>query len=98
VGQPSASRREGNRLLLEGELTVDTVPGILAGTSPQDRAAVEVVDLAGVTEADSAAVALAIAWLREARDAGRTLRFENLPPAMTKLARLYAVVDLIPGA
>ena len=91
-------RREGNRLLLDGELTVDTVARVLADTSDQDRAAAEVVDLAGVTEVDSAAVALAIAWLREARAGGRTIRFENLPPAMAKLARLYAVADLIPGA
>ena len=90
-------RREGNRLFLDGELTVGTVAGVLADTLPQDRAATEVVDLAGVTEVDSAAVALAIDWLREARAAGRTLRFENLPPAMTKLVRLYAVADLIPG-
>ena len=92
------SRREGNRLLLDGELTVDTVARVLADTSPQDRAAAEVVDLAGVTEVDSAAIALAIAWLREARVGGRTIRFENLPPAMAKLARLYAVGDLIPSA
>jgi phospholipid transport system transporter-binding protein len=91
-------RREGNRLLLDGELTVDSVPGVLAGTSPEDRAAAEVVDFSGVTEVDSAAVALAIAWLREARAGGRALRFENLPPALGKLARLYAVSDLIPGA
>jgi phospholipid transport system transporter-binding protein len=91
-------RREGNRLFLDGDLTVDTVAGVLAATSPQDRAAAEVVDFAGVTDVDSAAVALAIAWLREARAAGRALRFENPPPAMTKLARLYAVADLMPGA
>jgi phospholipid transport system transporter-binding protein len=91
-------RREGNRLLLDGELTVDTVARVLADTPPQDRAAAEVVDFAGVTEVDSAAVALAITWLREARAGGRAIRFENLPPAMAKLARLYAVADLIPGA
>jgi phospholipid transport system transporter-binding protein len=92
------SRREGNRLLLDGVLTVDTVARVLEETSPQDRAATEVVDLAGVTEVDSAAVALAITWLREARAAGRAIRFENFPPAMAKLARLYAVDGLIPGA
>ena len=92
------ARREGNRLLLDGELTVDTVARVLADTPPQDRAAAEIVDLAGVTEVDSAAIALAITWLREARAGGRTIRFEHLPPAMAKLARLYAVADLIPGA
>ncbi len=91
-------RRERDRLLLEGEVTVDTVARILAETGREHRDAAAVVDFGGVTEVDSAGVALALAWLREAGAAGRTLRFENLPPAMTKLLRLYALADLIPGA
>jgi phospholipid transport system transporter-binding protein len=82
------------RLLLEGAVTADTVARILAEAGPRARGA-EIVDFAAVTEADSAAVALALAWVREARAAGRTLQFANLPPAMTKLARLYAVADLV---
>jgi phospholipid transport system transporter-binding protein len=92
------ARRERDRLLLEGEVTVDTVARILAETGREDRDAAAVVDFGGVTEVDSAGVALALAWLREAGAAGRTLRFENLPPAMAKLLRLYALADLIPGA
>ncbi len=91
-------RREGDRLLLDGAVTVDTVAGVLAATGRDDLARATVVDFRGVTEVDSAAIALAVAWLREARAAGRAIRFENLPPAMTKLARLYAVTDLIPSA
>jgi phospholipid transport system transporter-binding protein len=91
-------RREGDRLLLEGDVTVGSVAGILAATAREDLAAAAIVDFRGVTEVDSAAVALAVAWLREARAAGRTLRFEHLPPAMTELARLYGVADFIPGA
>ena len=92
------SRREGNRLLLDGVLTVDTVARVLEETSPQDRAAAEVVDLAGVTEVDSAAVALALAWLRAAQASGLRLGFDRLPPAMVNLARLYGVDGLIPRA
>ncbi|MET0680822.1 MAG: STAS domain-containing protein [Burkholderiales bacterium] len=79
-------------------MTVDTVARILAETGREDRDAAAVVDFGGVTEVDSAGVALALAWLREADAAGRTLRFENLPPAMAKLLRLYALAGLIPGA
>jgi phospholipid transport system transporter-binding protein len=93
VSQHDGAHAEA-RLLLEGAVTADTVARILAEAGPRVRGA-GIVDFAAVTEADSAAVALAIAWTREARAAGRTLRFANLPPAMTKLARLYAVADLV---
>jgi phospholipid transport system transporter-binding protein len=92
------TRREGDRLLLEGAVTVGTVPSLLDAGAAQLRDGVEVVDFAAVTEVDSAALALALAWLREARAAGRTIRFANLPPAMEKLARLYAVDELLPLA
>jgi ABC-type transporter Mla MlaB component len=47
---------------------------------------------------DSAAVALALALVREARALGRSIEFANLPPALANLASLYAVADFIPVA
>ena len=86
-----SARRESGRLILEGALTMDTMPALLATA----RAAcatgeVDAVDFAGVTALDSAAIALALE-LRRAR--GATLRLENLPPAALNLARLYSVAD-----
>ena len=92
------ARREGNRLLLEGAVTVGTVPSLLDAGAARLRDGVEVVDFAAVTEVDSAALALALAWLRAAHASGRTLRFANLPPAMANLARLYAIDELLPLA
>jgi len=92
------ARREGNRLLLDGAVTIGTVPSLLDEGAAQLRAGVEVIDFAAVTEVDSAALALALAWLREARASGRAIRFANLPPAMENLARLYAVDELLPLA
>jgi phospholipid transport system transporter-binding protein len=92
------ARREGNRLLLDGAVTVGTVPTLLDEGAVQLRDGVEIVDFAGVTEVDSAALALALAWLREARAAGGAIRFANLPRAMENLARLYAVDQLLPIA
>lgn len=91
-------RREGNRLLLEGAVTAGTVPWLLDAGAAQLRDGVEVVDFAAVTEVDSAALALALAWLRATRASGRTIRFANLPRAMENLARLYAVDELLPLA
>ena len=79
-------------------MTAATVPALLDEGAAQLRDGVEVVDFAAVTEVDSAALALALAWLREARASGRTIRFANLPRAMEKLARLYAVEELLPVA
>jgi phospholipid transport system transporter-binding protein len=92
------SRREGNRLCLDGAVTLETATGILAEAVTQVRDGVEVVDFGGVSEVDSSAVALAMALVREARGAGRAIAFANLPPAMLNLATLYAVADFIPRA
>jgi phospholipid transport system transporter-binding protein len=92
------SRREGNRLCLDGAVTLETATAILAEAVTQVRDGIEVVDFGGVSEVDSSAVALAMALVREARGAGRTIAFANLPPAMLNLATLYAVADFIPRA
>ena len=88
--------RKGNRLVLEGPAMAETVPTLLREGAAQRRDGVEAVDLAAVTDVDSAALALAFAWLRAARAAGRTIRFAHLPPAMEKLARLYEVDGFLP--
>ena len=90
------TRRDGNRLLLDGAVTVETVPALLAEGAAQLRDGVDVFDFGAVTQADSAAVALVLAWLREAHAAGRTIRFANFPPPMKNLARLYAVDAFLP--
>lgn len=92
-----ALRREGDRLLLDGPLGIETVPAVLREASAACRDGVRVVDLSGVSEVDSAALALAVQLLSEARAAGREVGFANLPQAMQKLAHLYAVSELISG-
>jgi phospholipid transport system transporter-binding protein len=85
-------------LTLDGAVNMQTVAGMLAEVAGQVRDGVEVVDFGAVSEVDSSAVALAMALLREARAAGRTIEFANLPPAMLNLAALYAVADFLPVA
>lgn len=46
------------------------------------------LDLAGVTEVDSAAVSLLFEWRRAALVANRTIRYVNLPDNLTSLAEL----------
>jgi phospholipid transport system transporter-binding protein len=92
------SRREGNRFCIDGAVTLETATRLLEEAVTQVRDGVQVVDFGGVSEVDSSAVALALALLREAQGAGRTIAFANLPPAMLNLATLYAVAEFIPRA
>ena len=55
------------------------------------------VDLAQVEVADSAAVSMLLAWLRNAQRHGlRSLAFVNVPGNLRSLADLYGVADALP--
>lgn len=84
-------RREGARLLLAGALNMDTVPGLLDEARRACRDGVDVLDFSGVTEADSAAIALALELQRAVSRRGGRLAVVNLPQAMRNLASMYAV-------
>jgi phospholipid transport system transporter-binding protein len=91
-------RREGDSLLLEGAITLDTVPGLVDAVEEHLRQGVSVVDFNAVTEVDSAAVALALEWMRQAGRAGKGLRLANLPASMQNLAKLYGVSEFLQSA
>ncbi|MDB5797561.1 MAG: anti-anti-sigma factor [Paucimonas sp.] len=55
------------------------------------------VDFSGVTEVDSTAVAMLLAWQRAARAKGVNLRCTGLPSSLASLARLYGVEELLPA-
>ena len=88
-------RREGDSLILEGAVTLDTVPALIGAAEENLRQGVRVVDFRDVTEVDSAAVALALEWLRRAAEGKTGLRLVNLPAAMQNLAKLYGVSELL---
>ena len=91
-------RLEGDALVVEGALTLATVPALAAAAREHLRQGARVVDLRGITEVDSSAVALALEWLRQATESGSSLRFANLPVAMQNLAKLYGVSELLQPA
>ena len=91
--------QDGDRIKLDGPLNLQTVPAVLRFGLDHFAQGVRVVDFSGVTEVDSAAVSMALEWVRAIPgEDGRKLRFLNLPQGFVSLARLYGVADLLPAA
>jgi phospholipid transport system transporter-binding protein len=86
----------GGRFVLRGQLGFKTVRAVLEQT-PALFADVPVikVDLSGVTEADSAGLALLIEWVGWARQAQREIRFFEIPEQIRAIARISEVEDLL---
>ena len=89
-------RREGDRMFVSGALTLASVAAALREGSAVIGQGVRIVDLGEVGELDSSALALLLAWLREAKQLNRGLSFANFPQGLTSIARLYGVTDLLP--
>jgi len=89
-------RRQDGRMLVSGPVTLANVAGLLEEGRRYLAEGVSTVDFGEVTEMDSAALALCLAWLRDARAAGGSLGFANLPESLQTIARLYGVHSLLP--
>ena len=86
---------DDGRLLVSGELSMATVPGLLRQAHWQAGDAEICIDLQGVERADSAGVALLVEWQRTARQQQRNIRFQSIPPQMLAIARLSGVDELL---
>ena len=91
-------RREGERMLVSGALTLASVAADLEQGKAAIAEGVRSIDLAEVGELDSSALALLLAWLREAKRQGKQLTFTNLPQGLTTIASLYGVAELLSAA
>jgi phospholipid transport system transporter-binding protein len=101
VSKPHSNRAQldslgGGRFRVSGVLDAGTVGELLEQSRDPFTSAGQVeVDLAGVSETDSAGLALLIEWVRIAKEAGRTIRFENAPGQISALARISEVQELL---
>lgn len=83
-------------LAVSGALTFSTASSALeAGRAELDRGSQGVLDLAGVTQADSAGLATVLALLAHARSKGRTLGVAHAPTGLQALARVSGVDTLL---
>ena len=87
----------GGRFRIDGELDFASVPALYQRSQEVFPDCPELrLDLAGVTRANSAGLALLLEWLGESRRAGRTLAFENVPPGLINLAHISELEDILP--
>lgn len=83
------------RCALAGALTIGSVPWLWkelqAGLLYHAREA----DLSGISTADSAGLALLLAWKAHCRKQGGELTFSSVPPTLTALAALTGAQALL---
>src|SRR5262245_24915251 len=98
AGGGAAIDSSDGRYRIRGPLTLATVTSLLEEARQRLQGPEIHVDLSGVTQADSAAVGMLLAWVRDASTGNRRIRFENLNENLRSLIALYGVGELIPGA
>lgn len=91
------TRAEGNTWSLNGQVTVDTITGVLPAVQEMLRSGAREVriDLSKVTRVDSGSIALLLACIRMADKAAVMLKFAHYPQKMldimevSNLGRLF---------
>ena len=88
--------RDGNQVRVSGALTIANA-AVLCEEAKRHFSGDIVVDLAAVTEVDSAALSVLFEWQRAAQRNNARISFRNLPESLRSLASLYGVTNLIAG-
>jgi phospholipid transport system transporter-binding protein len=94
----SLTRTGTDRYAAVGALGFETAAHALReGTAMIAGQGEQVVDLAGITDADSAGLAVLVEWLAAARARGAGLRYENVPGQLLAIARISDLDGLLLG-
>jgi phospholipid transport system transporter-binding protein len=83
-------------IALAGSLTLESINRIEREVAPSLGQDALVIDMAAVTEVDSAAVSLLLHWQRAAMAAGHQLHLKQPPASLLSLAALYGVEEFLP--
>ncbi|MGH8251332.1 MAG: STAS domain-containing protein [Steroidobacteraceae bacterium] len=96
---PSLKALGDGSFALSGDLVFEHVTRLLGeGDAAFGASARADIDLAQVGRVDSAGLALLLEWSIVAREAGRSVNYRNLPPALSALAGISDVSELLPAA
>lgn len=88
----------GERMQVSGPMVIGSAATLKTAGDSAVAGGATVVDLSGVTDADSSAVALLLSWVRAAQERKQQLTIVNLPTSVQSLAALYGVAELLPLA
>jgi len=95
LSAPEITAGENGRIRIDGDLTFATVPGLLGKARGLfEGSSTFVVDLQGVTQADSAGLALLLEWLKRCRRREQDLYFRNLPDSLVEIAGVSSLGGL----
>lgn len=90
---------EGGLFRLSGCFGFETANEVLERGDAAFRAHPSVeLDLSGVSDADSAGLAVLLTWIDRARRRGHVLRYTALPPQLVAIARISEVEPLLDAA
>lgn len=87
---------QGARMLVKSPMVIATAAALRDTGEQAILSGIQFVDLANVTEADSSAVAVLLAWTRVAKERRQPLTILDVPPSVHSLAALYGVTELLP--
>jgi phospholipid transport system transporter-binding protein len=88
----------GDRMRVVGPMVITSATALKAAGETALAAGARVIDLSGVTDADSAAVAVLLAWTRSAQERQQAVSVVASPDSIRSLATLYGVAELLPLA
>ena len=84
------------RFALSGEMTFDTAERILkASEEPLEEHTQLSIDLSGISNSDSAGLALLLEWVTWANHTVREIRFSGMPERVMAIARTTEVEPLL---
>lgn len=86
---------DGRRWVYSGGLTFDNADDVIQAARELPLPSTGHVDLAALEPADSSALAVLFALKRRAKSERKTLAFEQMPPGLASLAKVYGVEDLL---
>ncbi|QBB69400.1 STAS domain-containing protein [Pseudolysobacter antarcticus] len=88
--QASAGNTPGS-LMLSGVLDFATAPAVFAQSGEWFKPDICEIDLAGISKADSAALAMLVVWAAQVQWRGNTLSYRHVPEGLRALAKSCAV-------
>lgn len=80
---------------VEGPIKMDTASALLDDAEGIWHSETRRIDLSGISDADSAAIAVLLAWKRRANREGKEISFHGATDSVRSLANLYDVADLL---